>query len=142
MTEIELEKIIRKTLYTSTTPDRVSFSNVLSQLPGIPVTKNNEMRYNKKTTTSNIINNTITEIIGIWKSKRIILVPSFVLLIFIGAFSLSPKNRSNSQNSAIIHLAEQSELIEEPGIDTDDEIILTSFDEPAINDLSTINNEL
>lgn len=139
MTDGELEKIIRDTLRTSDTPSRDSLTHVLSAIDA-PVTKNAFMRYNVQTATSNIINNKIADIVSIWKSKRIILIPSFILLFFIGAFSLSTHH--STYDPVILDLAEQSANLEEQGVDYDDQVILTSFDEPDMDDIGTTTNEI
>lgn len=139
MTDIELEKIIKETLHTDTLPNRDSLANVLSKIE-TPVTKNNVMRYNIQTVTSDIIINKIVDIVSVWKAKRMILIPSLVVLFFVGAFSLS--THSLRYNSVILELAEQSVATEEQGIDYDDQVILSSFDEPDIDGLDTITNEI
>lgn len=143
MTEQEFEKVIQNALHTEIKPSRDSFGRMLNTLNDIPVTKNADMRYTMRTATFDIINNKITEIISFWQSKRIILVPSLILLLLIGAFSLSPHSSSNTYDTLSIQkLAEQDEAIEEEGPDYDDGIVFTSFDEPAIDDLSTTQNEI
>lgn len=139
----EFENYIRKTLRRGEEPNRVFFTHMLSQLTDTPVTESTEVRYTKKTATSNIISNKLSDIIAIWKSKRVILVPSFILLFFIGAFSLSPHIGVYTNSSlSIQQLAEQDETIEETGVDTDDQLFLASFEEPGIIDLTTTTNEL
>lgn len=137
MNEPDFENFIKQTMKTYSTPSRSSLEHVLSKIDREPVTNNESVRYTTQTATSNIINNKVNEIINIWKSKRIILVPSFILLLFVGAFSLS----SNS-NSALLKFVEQDAQIEEPVIEYEDEILIDAFDTPGINDLGTIENEI
>lgn len=140
MTDTELENIIRTTLKSEVTPSRVSLSHTLSKLEDLAVTETEASRYTTQTK-SNIISNGITDILNIWRSKRIVLVPSLILLLFVGAFSLSPRQASNN-NQSLQQLVAQDELFEDLGVDNDgdwdNETMLTSFDDPAINDLSAI----
>ena len=76
---------------------------------------------------------------NIWKSKRIILVPSFLLLLFVGAFSLSS---NTSGSSTLLKFVEQDAQIEEPAIEYEDDVLIDAFDTPGINDLGTIENEI
>ncbi len=140
MNNNEFENLIRKTLRTDNIPDRASFARILSQLGESAVTESSEVRYTNKTATSNIINNTIASVSNIWKSKRFVLVPSLILFLLVGAFSLSPTSSVDANNIAIQKIAEQDASIED--YDTDDQILFTSFDEPSITDLSTTDNEL
>lgn len=135
----EFENTIRKTLKTAPLPSRASLMYTLRKLEDY-VTESEEVRYNRQTTTSNIINNKFANILSVWKSKRIILVPSFIILLFVGAFSLSPHHIK--QDSSLSELVEQDAGIGEESIDYDDSILLTNFDESFINDLSKIQNEI
>lgn len=135
----ELEKIIRDTLKEDPTPSRDSFRRMLSTLD-TSVTESSQIRYNTRTTSSDIISNKIADVIHIWKSKKLVLIPSLVLLVLIGAFSLSP--RAAKYDTGIAGLMPLDETIEEGGVDYDDQTILTTFDEPSIDELSTIQNEL
>ena len=122
-------------------PSRESLSRALfdSNVQSPYVTKSPYVRSNVWTATSKIIsNNKLADAVAVWKSKRIILVPSLVLLLLVGTFSLSTHSSAESQ---IQSLAEQNEQIEEPGIDDDDQMILSSFEDPAVNDLSATNYE-
>ena len=139
MTDQELENKIRETLQESVVPSRESLSHVLSEI-GDHVTKSPYMRYNVQTVTSNIINNKFADIVSVWKSKRIILIPSFIVLFFVSAFSLS--THSTPYDSVILDLAEQSANLEQQGVDYDDQVMLTSFDEPDVDDFGSITNEI
>lgn len=135
----EFENNIRKNIKTHDLPSRESFAYMLSSLSDSPVTKEPEVRYTIQTATSNIINNKINEIMAIWRTKRIILVPSFLLLIFVGAFSLSS---NTSSSSTLLRFVEKDEAILEPEVIYEDEILIEAFDAPGINDLSIIENEI
>jgi hypothetical protein len=139
MDKEEFENNIRKTLKGTGTPSRASLMYVLRKIDE-NVTDEASMRYNNKTETSNIIINKLTAVFDIWKSKRLILIPSLIVLLFVGAFSLSPRNAKN--NLSLSELVEQDSQLDESGLDYDDQTILTSIDEPSINDLSTIQNEI
>ena len=140
MTQQELENTIRKTLKTDSSPDRVSFAQMLSKLKEVPVTEDNALRYTTETATSKITSNKITNFIDAWKSKWIILVPSFILLIFIGSFSLS--RQTGKYNLSIEQLAQQIETMEaDEVVDDNEEQIIDSFDKQAIDDFSLIQNE-
>lgn len=139
MEKQEFENFIKKTLNNTDIPSRASLLYVLRKLD-TSVTENKEMRYNSKAATPNIIINKITDIIGVWKSKRLILIPSLVLIIFVSIFSLSPRNflyRKSLQN-----IAEQDRLIEELVYDTDTDLVITSFEDTDTNDLGILNNEI
>lgn len=140
MNNNELENNIRKALKINEDPSRVSFAYMLSQLPEDNVTKYEEVRYTKKAATPNIINNKIAEILGICKSRRIILIPSLALAIFVSIFSLSPHRVLYSES--LQHIAEQDEIIEGLVDDTDTDVIVTSFDNTDTNDLGILNNEI
>lgn len=140
MTNQEFENLIKESLKTDTLPSRGSFSHVLSSLENHPVTKSKEVRYTNKTVTSNIIINKFADIVSIWKSKRLVLVPSLVLVLLVSIFSLSPY--SFLHNESLQTLAERDALIEELENDVSEDEILTSFDVPDINDLGIINNEI
>lgn len=141
MTDQEFENIIKNSLKTNANPDRGSFSHLLSILNN-PVTEIKQVRYSIQTPTSNIISNRITSFISIWRSNRIILVPSFILLLFIGIFSLSM--HTTTYGSSIEQLAQKDESIKELAIVDDDDpaLFLTGFDEPDINDLSILQYDL
>lgn len=140
MTDQEFENTIRKVLKTDSSPDRVTFAQMLSKLKEIPVTEDNVFRYTTETATSKIISNKITNLIDAWKSKWVILVPSFILLIFIGSFSLS--KQTGKYNLSIEQLAQQIETMEaEEVVDDNEEQIIDSFDKQAIDDFSLIQNE-
>lgn len=139
MNEQEFENFIKKSLKTYGTPSRASLENVLTKLDENPVTKEGLARYTSQTATSNIISNKLTGIVNIWKSKRMILIPSFLILLFVGAFSLSPHNYASGQ---LLQLVEQGAKIEEPGVEDEDEILIDALDYPGIDDLSTIENEI
>lgn len=138
-TQEEFENTIRKNIKVIDLPSRESFARVLSSLSDLPVTKEPETRYTMQTATSNIINNKINEIMAIWRSKRIILIPTFLLLLFVGAFSLSS---NTSSSSTLLRFVEKDEAILEPEVIDEDEILIEAFDTPGINDLSTIENEI
>lgn len=138
MTDQELENKIKKILKTDINPDRANFTRMLNQLPDIGKEKYNEFSYIQDKNRSSI-NNNIANVFNIWKSKRIVLVPSLILLLIVGAFSLSPQ--TGQYNMTIQQLAEQNETIEEPGYDIDDQLIYT-LETPAINDLSLTQNEI
>ncbi|MEK7106185.1 MAG: hypothetical protein AAB895_02400 [Patescibacteria group bacterium] len=140
MTDQEFENIIKKSFKTSAVPSRESFTRALSSLE-TPVTKNGEMRYNRQTgQPSNIINNKFASFIAIWKSRRIVLVPSLVLLLFVGAFSLS--GQSGKYNLSIEQLAQRDAIIEELDFVDEDEALLSELDEPYIDEFSTIQDEI
>ena len=138
MDKQEFENNIRKTLRGSESPSRASLMYVLRKIED--VTDEASIRYNRKTETSNIIINKLIAVFDIWKSRKLILIPSLIVLLFVGVFSLSPRNTKN--NLSLSELVEQDSLIEEMGVDYDDQATLTSFDEPSINDLSEIQNEI
>jgi hypothetical protein len=141
MTEQEFETFIKQSQKTYGTPSRASFESVLSKLERNPVTEEVPTRYNTQTATSKIINNKLTDIIGIWKWKKAVLVPSFLILLFVGAFSLSSQGNKYA-NTPLLQLVEQDAQIEEPGLEDEDEILIEAFDSPGIDDLSTIENEI
>lgn len=138
MNEKEFENIIRKSLHTSDSPSRDSLTNALSSIES--VTKGEEMRYNTQTATSNIINNNLTKIFAIWKSKQFILIPSLVLVLIVSTFSLSP--RYMASRDSVAYITEQDENIEKLVNDTDEEIIMTDFDIPDVLDFDTLTNEI
>lgn len=138
MDKQEFENNIRKTLRGSESPSRASLMYVLRKIED--VTDEASIRYNRKTETSNIIINKLIAVFDIWKSRKLILIPSLIVLLFVGVFSLSPRNTKN--NLSLSELVEQDSLIEEMGVDYDDQAILTSLDEPSIGDLSAIQNEI
>jgi hypothetical protein len=140
MTDQEFENIVRISMKIQSEPSRDSFAHILKNLEESPVTKNEAVRYNIQATASHIINNKITDIIAIWKSKRIVLVPSFLLLLFVGVFSLS--SHVNRYENSLQKLAAQDMVIEEPGVDDEDLIFSDVFDTPAIDDLNMIQNEI
>lgn len=136
MTDKEFEKIIKERLSIHDKPNRASFAYMLSQLES-PVTEKEDMRYTRETgKPSQIINSKITYFISVCKSRRLVLIPSLLLILFIGAFSLSQHTRTYDQS--IEQLATQDESIQEPSSIDDDEIILTNFDDQALDDLSNI----
>ena len=141
MNQNEFENLIKETMNINATPSRDSFKCVLSNLNETFVTKNQNMRYSIQTVMSNIKNNKISIIIDIWKSKRIILIPSFILLFFVGAFALSP--HSQKYDPEILKIAEQNETIEETvDADDNDQVILTNFDNQDFSDIdNSIKNE-
>jgi len=139
MNEQEFENYIKQTMKTYGTPSRASFEHVLMKLDEEPVTDTASVRYIRKTATSTIINSKIADIMAIWKSKRIVLVPTFLLLIFVGAFSLSS---TTNRSSALLRFVEKNEQIEEPEVLDEDEILIDAFDAPGITDLSIIENEI
>lgn len=140
MDQQELENNIRKTLKASEPPSRASLMYVLRKIED-NVTEAENMRYNRKTGTSNIINDKLIAIFDIWKSRKLVLIPSLIVLIVVGAFSLSPQSIVRT-NLSLTDLVEQDALISEEGIDYDEQVILTSLDEPSIDDLNTIQNEI
>jgi hypothetical protein len=87
---------------------------------------------------SNITNQTINEIIMAWKTKNIVLVPTFLLLIIIGAFSLS--NRK-PYDEVILDLANENQTIEDEGI-MDEELLVTDLDSPNMDELVTQQNDI
>ena len=140
MNNQEFENIIIKEFKKESVPDRVSFSRLISNLD-VPVTENEKVRYNRQTAKPfEIINNTIAEVIAIWKSKHIVLVPSLILLLFIGTFSLS--GQASKYNLSIGELAQKDALIEEIDAIDDDATTLSVFDDQAIDELSTTKNEI
>lgn len=141
MNEREFENKIKDALKINTYPDRESFKLFISSLETRDVTKNESMRYNTQTATSNIINNKFADIITVWKSKRIILIPSFLVLLFVSAFALSSHSKNSS--SEILKIAEQNENLEESEIyEDEDQVILTNFDTSDIDNVSNITNEI
>ncbi len=140
MDQQEFENNIRKTLKASESPSRASLMYVLRKIEE-NVTDEASMRYNKQTATSNIIINKLVAIFDIWKSKKLILVPSLVVLLVIGAFSLSPRSVTRT-NLILVDLVEKDALINEESVDYDEQSSITSFDDPFIDDLNTIQNEI
>ena len=137
----ELENRIKKVMNLEIKPDASSLNFILSKFEeDKTVTKEKTKRYYIWTAMSNIINNKNTDIVDIWKSKRLILVPSFILIFIISVFTLSPY--SSFGNKTIIKLAEQDTLIEEQYVNEDDTVVNTLFESPEINDLSTLQNEI
>lgn len=134
----EFENLIKKSMKTKANPNRQNFSNVLSQIES-PVTDSSFVRYNRQTAMpSHIISNYFNEFMAIWKSKRIILVPSFILLVLVGSFSLSNRIRPN-----ISQLAKEDISIEELDVvDDEDVTTLTSFDDQVFDELTTIQDEI
>lgn len=140
MNNTEFENYIRSSVQKESTPTPASFSQLLSSLSD-PVTKETKIRYTRVTATSHITNNIFTKIVDIWNSNRLVFIPSFIVLLFVGAFSLSPQTTTRIENHDIVALAEQDATIEGLGNDTDEQIIVASFDEPDISDFSTQTNE-
>lgn len=142
MTDQELETTLQTALTPRNTPSRESFTVMLSELPTSPVTKQTEIRYTTQTATSNIINNILVQIVSIWKSNKVLLlVPTCLVFLLVGAFSLSPRITAYTQNRALLQLAEQDASIEALGDDTDDQVILASFDESDSSTLDIQPNE-
>ncbi len=140
MNDEQLENLIRnqsKIDQKGNIPSREVLSRILYSLPESPVTISALNRYGLEKSMSNIIIN-LKEFLHIWRSKKIILVPSFVLIVFIGLFSLSSHV---SKSNSVLGLAEKNEAIEEPGLDYDDQVILTTFDNSNIDELNVIQNE-
>ena len=137
MNNTELENLIRKTLCTTETPSRESFTRLIKTLDEPAVTKKFSMRYTIRRV-SNIINQTIKEFTMAWKTKNIILVPTFLLLIVIGAFSLS--NRK-PYDEVIMDLAVENQLIEDESI-MDEELLVTDLDSPEVDELITQQNDI
>jgi hypothetical protein len=140
MNEQELENKIRSLLKTDLKPSKSSLKEALFSISDETVTKKDEVRYNGRTLKSSIINNKITEIIGVWKSRSIVLVPAFILLIFVGITTLSPHS-AQANAKAIQKIADQSETIEEPGLNDEDEVIIADLDSSIVDDLSSTTNE-
>lgn len=141
MNEKEFENIIRKSLNVSEAPSRGSLTNVLSSISNEEnVTKESLVRYNKQTATSNIINNKLIGIIAIWKSKRLVLIPSLVLVIIVSTFSLSPRYMLSRESVA--YITAQDESIEMLGNDTGEDMVLADFEIPDMLDLDTLTNEI
>lgn len=134
----DFEKIIRESLNTQAIPHRKSFAILLEKLPDNPVTKNAKIRYTRETWLSNIINNTAS-LVTFWKSKQMLLIPSLMLVLFVGIFSFFPKSAQYDQTIPL--LAQEDERIEEPGLDLDDTVNIAFYDTPAINELATTTNE-
>lgn len=135
----ELHKKIVDSLKSTITPDRSSLMRILDKLDK-DVTSSGKLRYNDWVGIPNIRNNTFSNIISVWKSKRMILIPSLILLLFVGGFSLSSKIAKH--DLTLEQLLEQDETIEDEGINYDDQKLLTSFDEQSLDDISTIQNEI
>ena len=140
MNQQELENNIKLALKGSETPSRASLMYILRKIEN-NVTEDQNVRYNKKTVTSNIINDKLVEIFNIWKSRKLVLIPSLIVLLVVGVFSLSPQNIVR-KNLTLAELVEQDALLYEENIDYDEQIILTSLDEPSIDDLNSIQNEI
>lgn len=143
MNEKDLENLIKKAMKIEESPEPSSLYKVLSSLEDSEVvTVWNVKHYSISTKVSNIISNGVANIVDVWRSNRaVILVPTFIILFFVGAFSLSPTEARYNKN--IIKLAEKDAIIEEPFINDDvDQIVSTLFDSPAINDLSKLQDEI
>lgn len=140
MNQQELENNIKLALKGSEAPSRASLMYILRKIEN-NVTEDQNVRYNKKTVTSNIINDKLVEIFNIWKSRKLVLIPSLIVLLVVGVFSLSPQNIVR-KNLTLAELVEQDALLSEENIDYDEQIILTSLDEPSIDDLNSIQNEI
>lgn len=134
----DFEKIIKKSMQIKAEPDRGNFQYLLSKIDN-NVTHEENVRYNRQTAKpSNIINNYLTEFMAIWKSKRIILVPSLILLVLVGSFSLS-----NLAKPSINRIAQEDISIEELDVvDDEDLTTLTSFEDQIFDDLGTIQDEI
>ncbi len=121
-------------------PNKESFLVAIKEF----VTNKQSMRYNIQTATFKFINNNkVTDFISSFISRKIIWVPSFIALFLVGAFTLSPQGQNIYTKYQVQNLAEQNALIENEVYDEDDQIILSTFDEQAIDELSNINeNEI
>lgn len=139
MNEKEIENLIKNAMKIDEKPEIYSFSKVLDEIEINSVTNKNNNRYYIKTEMSKITINKFTKIIDVWKSKRLIFVPAFVFLMFVGAFSLSFVKLNS--NEKIIKLAEQN-AIEETYKNEEDYMPIALFETPAINELGTITNEI
>jgi hypothetical protein len=142
MNKQEFEKILKNTMQIKAKPARDSLERALSKLEIDTVTESEDVRYNRQTATpSYIINNKIADFISVWKSRRIVLVPSLILLLFIGTFSLSGSTLTHDKS--ILKLAQQDGSIEEADIvdDYSDLVTLTSFDDQTIDELGTTQDE-
>jgi hypothetical protein len=139
MNDKEFEKLMKDSLESGRTPDHASLTRLLNKLSD-PVTEQRDMRYTRVTATSNITSNTVADVLKFWRSKRIILVPSFVLLLLVGIFSLSP--HASASDRAILKIAAEDQTLGEQEVDDDDIIMPSDFDSPALDDLSNTQNEI
>ncbi len=137
MTDNEFEIYIEKSFKTDETPDRMRFWHTLQGLSQSTVTKPILVRYTIRRA-SNIINQTIQEITMAWKTRNIILVPTFLLLIFIGAFSLSSRK---PYDEVIMDLAVENQTIEDESI-MDEELLITDLNSPNMDELVTQQDDI
>ena len=143
MTDQELENRIRKSIENSGNPTLQSFLSALNTLGlDADITKISKMRYIKERGAW-IIAHKIRNFFNTPRSRFTYLMPSFIVvfIIFVGAFNLSPLS-SRVHDQTVEQLAQENEALEEKGMDTDDILMVTSFDEPDIYNLSTAPNEL
>ncbi len=142
MKEQEIENLIRKTFKLNTKPSEESFSKLLFEIKENPTFLNNtSSRHSFLVTMSNIIRRRSTEFTNTWKNRRAyVLVPTFIVLLVVGAFSLSPSE--NSYSRSIIKLAEQNESIKEPVVKAEEPLAYTMFYSSTINDLNKLENEI
>ncbi len=134
MNDKEFEDLIKESLKISEKPSQVSFSHMLSQLSEVPS--------DKKMMTPNTMINGVGEIINIWRSKRLVLIPSLVILLFISALTIYPRGT----NASLQRLVAKDVLLEEQLYDSaweyDDQTVLSDFDNDVIEELNQIQNDI
>ena len=121
-------------------PDRDSLFQVLDKISDTDVTEMKNIRY-YYCKVSNIISNNFTQFMHNWKTKRVVLIPSVVLILIIATFALS--SRVPFATSAE-KLVEKNDAILFSDLDTyEEEYEITSdvFEDPAIDELSAIQDE-
>ncbi len=131
MNDKDFENIIKDSLKISDTPDRTTLTTLLSKLDTETV-GDSEIHHNQK---ANLL-----DIISIWRSKRIVLIPSLMLLMLVGVFSLSP--RAAKYDNGIAELLVQDEVIEREAINYDSQFALPTLDNKSLESLNAIQNEI
>ncbi len=131
MNDQEFENLIRKNLKQTDLPDRASLKFALEHI---------EVNTEKEFLPIESPFVKVSEFAKIWKTKRAILVPSLIVLIVVGIYSLSPSRAKN--DASIKDLVVQDESVEESGVDYDDLAAPTDLNEPAVIDLTSSTNAL
>ncbi len=136
--EFELKKWLKN---SDALPSRESLTHALSALSTSDVTGRDAVRYTRETASpSHITHNAYTRFMAIWKTKWIVLVPSLIIL-FIVTIPLS-LHTASAHNKAILKLAVEDGSIDEAEVvDNDDAVLLTSFNDQAIDELSSIQKD-
>jgi hypothetical protein len=131
MTDKDFENIIKDSLKISATPDHATLTTLLSKLDTQAV-GDLEIHHDQRAS--------LLDIISIWRSKRIVLIPSFMLVVLVGIFTLSP--RAGKYDSGIAGLLIQDELIEKESVNYDSQISLPVIESKSFDSLNAIQNEI